>query len=159
MASAAITLFSPQTEGLPAGFEPRLAVVRCAAKTSAQSAWLGSVHAWPLHVAFVPCRVSRALLQSVGQPGQRSRCPLCRARFMRRCPIEARAVSGLPIEVMCVPGKAAAAISISPIASFIWATLPAGPACSMCSRRMKIVGLSVQPHVDIGSSCALHSPS
>ena len=104
--SAAITLFSPQPEGLPAGFEPRLAVVAAHSEDECPIclARLGPCVATPCGHSFHAACLEHYFNQS-RQPGQRSRCPLCRASVHAPLPIEARAVSGLPIEVMCVPAQ------------------------------------------------------
>jgi hypothetical protein len=102
--TAAMVLFNPRPEHLPAGFEPQLAVSASESQEECPIclATLGSCVSTPCGHAFHAACLEHYFNQS-RQPGQRSRCPLCRASVHAPLPIEVRAVSGLPIEVTSVP--------------------------------------------------------
>ena len=106
--TAAMLLFNPRPESPFAGFDPQLAVTATESQEECPIclAKLGPCVTTPCGHAFHAACLEHYFNQS-RQPGQRSRCPLCRASVHAPLPIEVRAVSGLPIEVTSVPSPGA----------------------------------------------------
>lgn len=95
---------SPSSEG-PNVSDPQLAVVAANVPDDECAiclATLGPCVTTPCGHNFHAACLEHYFHQS-RQPGQRSRCPLCRASVHAPLPIEVRAVSGLPIEAIAVP--------------------------------------------------------
>lgn len=103
----ALAVYGFPMQELPDGFAPpqMLAVVashRPEEECAICLATLGSCVTTPCGHSFHASCLEHYFNQS-RQPGCRSRCPLCRASVHAPLPIEVRAVSGLPIEVITVP--------------------------------------------------------
>ena len=96
----------PAQPEFPNGFEPQLAVV-CAESEEECAiclATLGACVKTPCGHSFHAACLEHYFNQA-RQPGQRSRCPLCRSSVHAPLPIEVRSTSGLPIEVVAVPDR------------------------------------------------------
>lgn len=103
MPATASLVLAPQPE-YPSGFEPQLAVISAYSDEECAIclATLGSCVTTPCGHSFHAACLEHYFNGS-RQPGQRSRCPLCRSSVHAPLPLEVRSVSGLPIEAVGVP--------------------------------------------------------
>ena len=103
--TVAAVVLPPATE-FPAGFEPKLAVVaddKPGDECSICLAELGPCVTTPCGHSFHAACLEHYFNTCQREPGQRSRCPLCRSSVHAPLPIEVRATSGLPIEAVSSP--------------------------------------------------------
>ena len=97
----------PPALTVPEGFDPHLAVVPATVSTDECSiclAPLGTCVTTPCGHSFHAACLEH-YFDTSRQPGQRPRCPYCRCSVHAPVPIEARATSDRPLEVVAVPAR------------------------------------------------------
>ena len=95
---------APSRPAIPVGIDEQLAVTAGHSTDDCAIclAPLGTCVTTPCNHSFHASCLEQYFLMSRG-PGLRARCPLCRASVHAPLPVEVRAVSGRPIEVVPVP--------------------------------------------------------